>query len=163
MRPICHFHNSAASERKSRPSQSPSSGQCAPHSFGVESLLPRRGHSIDAYLHRGAAMMPPDRVAKTASHGFAVFEVGETVEVVAATAACGGQPSACRPTRFTSCSRRARPQSPLPSGTFCSDVRQHGVSVGLRRSCARPPKLAPASPFVPAGTLLAATVTTPWM
>ena len=45
--------------KKKPPSQSPSSGQCAPHSFGVESLLPRRGHSIDAYLNRGAAMMPP--------------------------------------------------------------------------------------------------------
>ena len=75
---------------------------------------------------------------------------GETVGFVAATAACGRQPSACRPTRFTSWSRRARPLFPLPKGTFRSRVRQHGVSIGLRRSCARPPKLPPASPFAPA-------------
>ena len=54
-----------------------------------------------------------------------------------------------RPTRFTSCSRRVRPLSPYLSFR-CFDysrVRQHGVSIDLRRSCARPSKLPPASPF----------------
>ena len=55
-RSVCHFHNSAASTKP--PPQLLGSGQCAPRSFGVESL-PRRVHSIEAWLQRGAAMMPP--------------------------------------------------------------------------------------------------------
>ena len=49
--------------------------------------------------------------------GVALVET-ETGIFVAATAACGGQPSTCRTTRITSCSRQARPRSPLPSTTF---------------------------------------------
>ena len=45
------------------------------------------------------------RHAKAASDGFALVEGGETVEFVAATAACEEQPSTCRRRRFTSCSR----------------------------------------------------------
>ena len=137
MRSICHFHISAASKRKRR-HWLPSSGQCA-HSFGVDSL-PQSGAQ-----HRGLApwcCRDVADVAKAASDGFALVETGQTAEFVAASAAC-------RPTRFTRCSRRARPLSCLPSGTFRSRVRQHGVSVGLRRGCARPPRLPPASPFAP--------------
>ena len=132
--------------KKKPPLQLISSGQRAPHSFGVESPPP-----IETWCHRSApGHDAADRVAKAASDGFVLVEVGEAVEFVAATAACGGRPSACRPTRFTNYSKRTRPLSLLPSSTFCSNVRQHAVSVGLRRSCARRPKLPPASSFVPA-------------
>ena len=117
--------------KKKAPLQLLSPGQCAPHSFGVESPSSHQRHSIEAWLHRGAAIMPP-----TASRWRPAM-VSRWLRLVrlwnSATAACGRQPSACRPMRFTSCSRRTRPLSPLHSCAFRSRVRQHGVSVGLRR------------------------------
>ena len=45
--------------KKKPPLQSLNSGQFAPHSLGAEKLPPNhRVHSIEAWLHRGAAMMP---------------------------------------------------------------------------------------------------------
>ena len=105
------------------PQQLLSSGQRAPQSFGVESLSSRPPHPTVAQ-HRGLAPSwcrhdAADRVAKAASDGFVLVEVGETVDLIAATAACGRQPSARRPTRFTSCSMGAQPLS-LPPISYVS-------------------------------------------
>ena len=98
------LHSSAASERKKAATTVTKLGSvCAAH-------IRRRGpppHPSRAQ-HRGLTPSwcrhdAADRVAKVASDGFALVEAGGTLEFVAATAACGGQPSACRPTRFTSC------------------------------------------------------------
>ena len=88
--------------------------------FSLSSLPPQPIPSPPGAQHRGLAPSwchhgAADRVAKAACDGFALVETGETVEFVAATAACGRQPPACRLTRFTSCSRRARP---LPASPF---------------------------------------------
>ena len=141
MRSVSHFHNSAASKKKKKkkpPLQLLSSGQRAPHSFGAESP------SHSGAQQRGLAPSWCRRLRrKSDSDDFALVRL----HFIAATAACGRQPPACRPTRFTSSSMRARPLSHLPSGVSRLLKRP---SVGLRRSCARPPTLPPASPFVPA-------------
>ena len=131
MRSACHFHSSAASKKgKKPPLQSLSSGQCPPHSFGVESPLPLSGAQ-----HRGLAPSwcrhdAADRVAKAASGGFALVEASETVEFVAAAAACGDNHQ--RLFRHVSqvARRRVRPLSSLPSCTFRLLKRPPNRSLG---------------------------------
>ena len=105
MRSVCRFHSSAASTKKSRHWS---------YEARVSVRLIRRGESSAI---GGTAMMPP-----TASQKWPAM-VSRWLRLVrlyfiSATAACGRHKSACRPTRSTSCSMRARPLSPVPSGAF---------------------------------------------
>ena len=70
--------------QKKPPLQLLSSDQCAPHSFGAESPPLLSGSTASR-----SGTIAVDRVATAASDGFAVVEAGETLEFVAATAACG--------------------------------------------------------------------------
>ena len=67
VRSVCRLHNSV--DVNKAPLQLLGSVQCAPHSFGVMSLL-IRVLDIEAWLHRDAAMMPPIASQRRPAMGF---------------------------------------------------------------------------------------------
>ena len=117
---------------------------------------PCREHSLEAWLHRGAVMMPP-----TASHKRPAM-VSRWLRLVTLWKSlrqlphAGGTTISGRPTRFRSCWRRAHPLSPLPSCTFRLLKRPSTQSLGWSEEKLCTTSDAATSPSFHQKTLLAA-------